>query len=334
MKARLRRRSHNAAVALQGAERHGGDPSAAQAGPASTAHPPSNGFGCSHDAGHTPARIHADVHCGCLVSAGGHPERLHRGGRRLWARARAGWPAEVHSTPPGRSGQPRSPLAPDTAAQLACQGLPRSAGAGRQPPALSTAEGLTLLPLQRRTRDDTWKAEELRRHLAGAPAPAVGAKEERKHREKKLRREAEADGRERRARDPSREPLHRDRPAEWDGHPSREHPRGDRDRDRPKERRKDGRERERPKDRPREAEADKAQSRGKERERRARREEPRPPRVPSDCRQLAGDVLDPSGEAARGPALFKLLGATRVKGGSWREAQAPHEVSSQSLPGS
>ncbi|XP_054548759.1 cytoplasmic dynein 2 intermediate chain 1 isoform X2 [Talpa occidentalis] len=137
-------------------------------------------------------------------------------------------------------------------------------------------------PGKRRTRDDTWKADELRRHLVGALAGA--ARDEKKPREKKLRREAEPDvpdGRER-ARDPSRDPAPRDRTVERAGQPSREHLRGDRDRDKPKERRKDGRERdrERTRDKAREAEADKAQSRGKERERRPRKEEPRPHHTP------------------------------------------------------
>ncbi|KAG8506105.1 WD repeat-containing protein 60 [Galemys pyrenaicus] len=145
------------------------------------------------------------------------------------------------------------------------------------------AGGCTEAPAQRPTRDSAGPAGEARQP-APSPlqgAPAGGAKDEKKHREKKPHREAEADlpdGRERRARDPSRDAAHRDRTAEREGHPSREHLRGDRDRDRPKERRKDGRERdrERPKDKFHEAEADKAQSRGKERERRARKEEPRP----------------------------------------------------------
>lgn len=114
---------------------------------------------------------------------------------------------------------------------------------------------------KRRTKDDTWKADDLRKHLWAAQAS--GPKEEKKHRDRKPLRESEADladGKEHRPRDPDREAKHRER----DGHAAREHPRGDRERDRRKERH-------------REPDAERPHGRGKERERdqehRARREE-------------------------------------------------------------
>ncbi|XP_052494685.1 cytoplasmic dynein 2 intermediate chain 1 [Budorcas taxicolor] len=118
---------------------------------------------------------------------------------------------------------------------------------------------------KRRTKDDTWNADDLRKHLWAAQAS--GPKEEKKHRDRKPLRESEADladGKEHRPRDPDREAKHRERAAERDGHAAREHPRGDRERDRRKERR-------------RELDAERPHGRGKERERdqehRARREE-------------------------------------------------------------
>ncbi|KAM9698449.1 cytoplasmic dynein 2 intermediate chain 1 isoform 6-T6 [Dama dama] len=125
----------------------------------------------------------------------------------------------------------------------------------------------------RRTKDDTWKADDLRKHLWAAQSS--GPKEEKKHRDRKPLRESEADladGKEHRPGDPDREAKHREREraAERDGHAAREHPRGDRHR----ERRKD---RDRQKERHRELDAEKPHGRGKERERdqehRARREE-------------------------------------------------------------
>ncbi|KAM9698452.1 cytoplasmic dynein 2 intermediate chain 1 isoform 9-T9 [Dama dama] len=126
---------------------------------------------------------------------------------------------------------------------------------------------------KRRTKDDTWKADDLRKHLWAAQSS--GPKEEKKHRDRKPLRESEADladGKEHRPGDPDREAKHREREraAERDGHAAREHPRGDRHR----ERRKD---RDRQKERHRELDAEKPHGRGKERERdqehRARREE-------------------------------------------------------------
>uniref|UniRef100_A0A667GYY7 Cytoplasmic dynein 2 intermediate chain 1 n=1 Tax=Lynx canadensis TaxID=61383 RepID=A0A667GYY7_LYNCA len=105
----------------------------------------------------------------------------------------------------------------------------------------------------------------------------------RKHREKKLRKESEVDfpeDKEQKHRDPDRDTKHRERPAERDGHASRENPRGDRDRE------SQGKGKRTPetgtdkgtKRIPR-AGREKSHSRGKDRdkdrERRARREEPR-----------------------------------------------------------
>ncbi|XP_003983320.2 cytoplasmic dynein 2 intermediate chain 1 isoform X1 [Felis catus] len=135
-------------------------------------------------------------------------------------------------------------------------------------------------PGKRRTKDDTWKADDLRKHLWAAHSG--NPKGDKKHREKKLRKESEVDfpeDKEQKHRDPDRDTKHRERPAERDGHASRENPRGDRDREKPRERKKDSRDRdrERHKEKYREQDADKSHSRGKDRdkdrERRARTEE-------------------------------------------------------------
>uniref|UniRef100_A0A667HQM0 Cytoplasmic dynein 2 intermediate chain 1 n=1 Tax=Lynx canadensis TaxID=61383 RepID=A0A667HQM0_LYNCA len=114
-------------------------------------------------------------------------------------------------------------------------------------------------------------------HTSGNP------KGDKKHREKKLRKESEVDfpeDKEQKHRDPDRDTKHRERPAERDGHASRENPRGDRDRE------SQGKGKRTPetgtdkgtKRIPR-AGREKSHSRGKDRdkdrERRARREEPR-----------------------------------------------------------
>uniref|UniRef100_A0A8D0Q6P8 Cytoplasmic dynein 2 intermediate chain 1 n=1 Tax=Sus scrofa TaxID=9823 RepID=A0A8D0Q6P8_PIG len=123
----------------------------------------------------------------------------------------------------------------------------------------------------RRTKDDTWKADDLRKHLWAAQS--ANSKDEKKHRDKKLPKESEADladYKEHKPRDPDQDARHRDRVSGRDGPAPREHPHGDRDR------RKD---RDKAKERHREQEAEKAHGRGKdrekekERERRARREE-------------------------------------------------------------
>ncbi|XP_047619116.1 cytoplasmic dynein 2 intermediate chain 1 isoform X2 [Phacochoerus africanus] len=126
-------------------------------------------------------------------------------------------------------------------------------------------------PGKRRTKDDTWKADDLRKHLWAAQS--ASSKDEKKHRDKKLPKESEADLAEykgHKPRDPDQDARHRDRVSGRDGPAPREHPHGDRDR------RKD---RDKAKERHREQEAEKAHGRGKdrekekERERRARREE-------------------------------------------------------------
>uniref|UniRef100_A0A8C4KTU3 Uncharacterized protein n=5 Tax=Equus asinus TaxID=9793 RepID=A0A8C4KTU3_EQUAS len=135
-------------------------------------------------------------------------------------------------------------------------------------------------PGKRRSKDDTWKADDLRRHLwvahSGSP------KEDKKHREKLPPKESEMDVpeyKEHRHREPDGDTKYRERTAERDGHPSREPARGERDREKPRERRKDARDQDRGKlkEKHREQDAEKAHRRGKDREkdqdRRARREE-------------------------------------------------------------
>ncbi|XP_021091206.1 cytoplasmic dynein 2 intermediate chain 1 isoform X4 [Mesocricetus auratus] len=135
-------------------------------------------------------------------------------------------------------------------------------------------------PGKRRTKDDTWKAEDLRRHLKAVQSGSP--KEDKKLREKKAHKESELgllEHREHKSRDPDREARHKEKAAERDLHAFTEHARGERDRERHKERRKEAKDRERDKlkERHREQEAEKAPSRGKDRERdrdrRARKEE-------------------------------------------------------------
>nr|XP_042117220.1 cytoplasmic dynein 2 intermediate chain 1 isoform X3 [Peromyscus maniculatus bairdii] len=135
-------------------------------------------------------------------------------------------------------------------------------------------------PGKRRTKDDTWKADELRRHLKAVQSGSP--KEEKKLREKKLHKESELgllEYREHKSRDPDREARHKEKLAERDLHTSTEHLRGERDRERHKERRKEAKDREKDKlrERHREQDTEKPHSRGKDRERekdrRARKEE-------------------------------------------------------------
>ncbi|XP_048196509.1 cytoplasmic dynein 2 intermediate chain 1 isoform X4 [Perognathus longimembris pacificus] len=137
-------------------------------------------------------------------------------------------------------------------------------------------------PGKRRTKDDTWKAEDLRKHLwavqSGSP------KEDKKHREKKLHKDPEMDFleyKEHKYRDPDRDARHRERAGERDLYPSKENPYGERDREKHREKRKDtkDREKEKLKEKHREQDAEKSHSRGKDREkekdRRPRKEEMR-----------------------------------------------------------
>ncbi|XP_052040802.1 cytoplasmic dynein 2 intermediate chain 1 isoform X3 [Apodemus sylvaticus] len=134
--------------------------------------------------------------------------------------------------------------------------------------------------VKRRTKDDTWKADDLRKHLKAGQSGSP--KEEKKLREKKMHKDSELgtpEYREHKSRDPDREARHKEKTSERDLYTSTEHPRGERDRERHKERRKDVKDRERDKlrERHRDQEAEKAHSRGKDRERekdrRARKEE-------------------------------------------------------------
>ncbi|XP_076777056.1 cytoplasmic dynein 2 intermediate chain 1 isoform X2 [Arvicanthis niloticus] len=132
----------------------------------------------------------------------------------------------------------------------------------------------------RRTKDDTWKTEDLRKHLKAVQSGSP--KEEKKLREKKMHKDSELgtpEYREHKSRDPDREARHKEKAAERDLYTSTEHLRGERDRERHKERRKEGKDREKDKvkERHRDQEAEKAHGRGKDRERekdrRARKEE-------------------------------------------------------------
>ncbi|XP_059567281.1 cytoplasmic dynein 2 intermediate chain 1 isoform X5 [Myotis daubentonii] len=139
-------------------------------------------------------------------------------------------------------------------------------------------------PGKRRTKDETWTADDLRKHLW-----STLPREDKKHKEKKLHKDLETDApesKEQKPRDPDRDAKRRERVADRDRHGSREHPRGDRDKEKPRERRRDARDldREKLRDKAREHDTEKHQSRGKDRERgreregerRVRREEPTP----------------------------------------------------------
>ncbi|XP_045054675.2 cytoplasmic dynein 2 intermediate chain 1 isoform X3 [Desmodus rotundus] len=132
-------------------------------------------------------------------------------------------------------------------------------------------------PGKRRTKDDTWKADDLRRHLWAAQSGTP--REERKHKEK-LHKDSDTDApefKEQKPRDPDREAKRQERVADRDGHSSRGHPHGDRDREKPRERRRDAQDgdRERLRDKAREQDVEKHQSRGKDLERERDRERDR-----------------------------------------------------------
>lgn len=157
-------------------------------------------------------------------------------------------------------------------------------------------------PGKRRTKDDTWKADDLRRHLWAAQSG--NPKEEKKHRGKKLHKEPEIglpEPPEQKHRDP--DPQYRERVAERDGNTCREAARGERDREKPRERRRDARDwdRGRLRDKSREQDADKPQNRGKDREkdrdRQARKEQPRPAGAHRDLLGGAGQERERSRRA-------------------------------------
>ncbi|XP_049571141.1 cytoplasmic dynein 2 intermediate chain 1 isoform X1 [Orcinus orca] len=129
----------------------------------------------------------------------------------------------------------------------------------------------------RRTKDDTWKEDELRKHLWGARS--ASPTEETRPRARKPRRELEADRADRKERRPSapdRDAEYRESAAERDGQAAGGRPRGDRDRDKPRDSRKD---RGRPQEKHQERDAEKPHGRAKERKRgRAR---------PAELRQVA-----------------------------------------------
>ncbi|KAI5947128.1 Cytoplasmic dynein 2 intermediate chain 1 [Manis javanica] len=176
--------------------------------------------------------------------------------------------------------------------------------------------------LMRKTKDDTWKADNLRRHLwarlAGlahswgsvpgcdceglSPAqntPSGGPTEE-KHREWKLSKESGADS------PGCREHKPQERMAGQEGHGAREQARGERHRDKQRERRKDTCEwsREKLGEKSREQDAEKPQSRGKDRD---RGKEPRAQRA--ELRQMA------SPHSLRGPQLLERV-EHRVRSGN------------------
>ncbi|XP_054996946.1 cytoplasmic dynein 2 intermediate chain 1 isoform X2 [Sorex araneus] len=125
-------------------------------------------------------------------------------------------------------------------------------------------------PGKRRTRDDTWKADDLRKHLWAAQSGA--RRDDKKHREKKLRKESDPESLEQREHRP-RDPESKGRAAQRDGHALWESG-SERDREKPRERRKEARERDRDKRKERrELEADPRREREREREQRGRKEE-------------------------------------------------------------
>ncbi|KAF5911424.1 hypothetical protein HPG69_004345 [Diceros bicornis minor] len=135
-------------------------------------------------------------------------------------------------------------------------------------------------PGKRRSKDDTWKADDLRKHLWAAQS--ASPKEDKKHSEKLPPRESEMDVleyKEHKHREPDGDTRRRERMAERDGHASREKAPGERDREKPRERKKDAKDRDRGKlkEKYREQDAEKSHRRGKDKEkdqdRRARREE-------------------------------------------------------------
>ncbi|XP_077007770.1 cytoplasmic dynein 2 intermediate chain 1 isoform X3 [Tamandua tetradactyla] len=134
--------------------------------------------------------------------------------------------------------------------------------------------------LGRRTKDDTWKADDLRKHLWAAQSDSP--KEDKKYKEKKLHKESEInllEHREHKYKDQDRDTKYKERTNERDVHMSKESLRGEKDREKQRERKKDtkDREREKFKEKYREQDTEKSHSRGKDREkekdRKARREE-------------------------------------------------------------
>ncbi|XP_041608654.1 cytoplasmic dynein 2 intermediate chain 1 isoform X2 [Vulpes lagopus] len=144
-------------------------------------------------------------------------------------------------------------------------------------------------PGKRRTKDDTWKADELRRHLSAVPSGSP--KDDRKHREKRLHKEADLDV-----------PEYKDQKHSkaWDRPGDRENALGERDPEKLRDRKKDSRDRdrERHKDRHWEPDADKSHGRGRDREkdrdRRARKEELRQTAVRQSL--LGRPLLDRGGK--------------------------------------
>ncbi|XP_030881080.1 WD repeat-containing protein 60-like [Leptonychotes weddellii] len=165
-------------------------------------------------------------------------------------------------------------------------------------------------PGKRRTKDDTWKADDLRKHLLAAQSGSP--KEDKKHREKKLHKESEMDlpeYKEPKHRDPDRDTKYRERPGERDGHTSRENPHGDREREKQRERKKASRDRdrERHKEKYREQDTEKSHSkekdRDKDRDRRTKREELR--QMAAHHNLLGRQLLDRAERKMRAGVCFR-----------------------------
>ncbi|XP_039692737.1 cytoplasmic dynein 2 intermediate chain 1 isoform X2 [Pteropus medius] len=174
-------------------------------------------------------------------------------------------------------------------------------------------------PGKRRTKDDTWKTDDLRKHLWAAQSGSP--KENKKHRGKKPHKGSEMglpEPMEPKHRDLDPDTKCRETAAERDSYSCREGPHGERDREKPRERRRD-RDGEKLRDRSREQDVDKSQSRGKDRdkdrEHRARREQPRQATahhnlLGPDARQPLADRLEHS---------VRTVSKVRIEEKEWRD---------------
>ncbi|XP_036086479.1 WD repeat-containing protein 60 isoform X4 [Rousettus aegyptiacus] len=174
-------------------------------------------------------------------------------------------------------------------------------------------------PGKRRTKDDTWKTDDLRKHLWAAQSGSP--KENKKHKGKKPHKGSEMglpEPMEPKHRDLDPDTKCRETVAERDSYSCREGPHGERDREKPRERRRD-RDGEKRRDRSREQDVDKSQSRGKDRdkdrEHQARREQPRQVAahhnlLGPDARQSLADRLEHS---------VRTASKVRIEEKEWRD---------------
>lgn len=174
-------------------------------------------------------------------------------------------------------------------------------------------------PGKRRTKDDTWKTDDLRKHLWAAQSGSP--KENKKHKGKKPHKGSETglpEPMEPKHRDLDPDTKCRETVAERDSYSCREGPHGERDREKPRERRRD-RDGEKRRDRSREQDVDKSQSRGKDRdkdrEHQARREQPRQVAahhnlLGPDARQSLADRLEHS---------VRTASKVRIEEKEWRD---------------